>query len=150
MPLMTITITYIFTVPDKFITFKRIRHFTLRNFSWNFWNWHLYIYKKHDTLCYVTFLYTEIDTFRKKKDNLRYFFIIQKACHFALRNFHGIFEIGGGGVGIFINKNNVLCIKRSYARNNALSVTFYIQFFWYFASYFYMQRTVHFVLLIYI
>ena len=34
-----------------------------------------FIYKNHDTLRYVTFLYTKIQTLRKKQDNLRYVFI---------------------------------------------------------------------------
>ena len=34
-----------------------------------------FLYKKHDTLRYVTFLYTKIQTLRKKQDNLRYVFI---------------------------------------------------------------------------
>ena len=33
-----------------------------------------YIYQKHDTLRYVTLLYTERRTLRKKQDNLRYVF----------------------------------------------------------------------------
>ena len=31
------------------------------------------MFKKHDTLSYVTFLYAKIQTFRKKQNNLRYF-----------------------------------------------------------------------------
>ena len=31
-----------------------------------------FIYKKHDTLRYVTFLYTKSQTLRQKQDNLRY------------------------------------------------------------------------------
>ena len=34
-----------------------------------------FIYKKHDTLCYGTFLYTKSQTLRKKQDNLRYVFM---------------------------------------------------------------------------
>ena len=36
----------------------------------------IYIYKTHDTLRYVTFLYTKSQTLRKKQDNLRYVFIL--------------------------------------------------------------------------
>ena len=31
------------------------------------WNWHFYIYKKHDTLRYATFLYTKSQKLRKSK-----------------------------------------------------------------------------------
>ena len=34
-----------------------------------------FIYKNHDTLCYVTFFDTKSQTLRKKQDTLRYFFI---------------------------------------------------------------------------
>ena len=34
----------------------------------------IYIYKKHDTLRYVTFLYTKSQTLLKKQDNLRHVF----------------------------------------------------------------------------
>ena len=65
-----------------------------------FLNWHIYIHKKHNTLRNVTFLHTKPQTLRKKQDNLRYVFSIQKSRHLALRNFYGILEIGGVGGGI--------------------------------------------------
>ena len=34
------------------------------------------LYKKHDTLRYVTFLYTKTQTLRKKQDDLRYAILI--------------------------------------------------------------------------
>ena len=37
--------------------------------------------------------------------------------------FDGIFE-NGGGEGIFMQKNNALCVKFLYAKNNSLSVNF--------------------------
>ena len=58
-----------------------------------------FIYKKHDTLHYVTLLYTKIHTFRKNQDNLRSIFIYKNTHNFLYAIFHGIFEIviGGGG-----------------------------------------------------
>ena len=41
----------------RFFSQKTI-HFTLHDFSWNFWDWPLYISKKHDSLRLVTF-YTQ-------------------------------------------------------------------------------------------
>ena len=50
-----------------------------------------FIYKKHETLRYVTFLYSKSMTFRKKQDNLRYVFIYKKPdtlrYAFFLKNF---------------------------------------------------------------
>ena len=77
------TFIYIYNNPDSFQKARQFTlrfcsqksiHFTLRNSSWSFWNWYLNIYKKHDTLRYVTFLYTKIQILRKSKTNLRYFF----------------------------------------------------------------------------
>ena len=45
-----------------------------------------FIYKNHDTLRYVTFLYTKRSTLLKKQDNLRNVFI-QKSGTFELRDF---------------------------------------------------------------
>ena len=38
--------------------------------------------KKHDTLRYVKFLFTEIQTLRKKQDNFRYVFIYKRPWNF--------------------------------------------------------------------
>ena len=60
-------------------------HFTLRNFSWLLLRL-AFIYKNHDTLCYVAFLYTKAWYFTKGK-KIELLFYIQKFGHFALRNF---------------------------------------------------------------
>ena len=58
----------------------------------------IYIYiKNHDTLRYVKFLYTKSWHIQKSKTICVTFFNIQKAWQFELCNFHGIFEISGGG-----------------------------------------------------
>ena len=54
-------------------------------------------YKKHDTLRYVTFLYTKSDTLRKKQDNLRYVFIYKNPETLRYGIFYIIVGIGGGG-----------------------------------------------------
>ena len=58
---------------------QKSRHFTLRDFSCFFKNWHVYMYKKHDTLRYVTFLYTKIPTLQKISRQFASCFYIQKA-----------------------------------------------------------------------
>ena len=93
----------------KAYTFQKARQFVLRFYTKNKT---LYvtgffmkilklavIYKKHDTLRYVTFLYTKSLTIRKKQDNLWYVFI-QKSGTLRYAIFHRIFEICGGGGGI--------------------------------------------------
>ena len=80
------------------------------------------VYKKHDTLRQVTFLYTKSQTLCTNQDNLRYVFVYKKPDTLYYTTFHGTFEIGGGGVGSFICKKNSLCEIN------------------------YMQKTLHFVL----
>ena len=81
-----------------------------------------FIYKKHDTLRYVAFLYTKIQTLRKKQENLRYIFMHKNPNTFHYALFHEIFEIGGGG-GTFL-----------YAKTMR------------FAIHFYTKKTIHFAL----
>ena len=45
-----------------------------------------FTYKKHDTLGYVTFLYTKSSTLHKKQDNLRYV-LYTKIRHFCVPRF---------------------------------------------------------------
>ena len=47
-----------------------------------------FAYKKDDTLCYVSFLYTKIQTLRKKHDHLRYVFIYKKLDTLRYASFH--------------------------------------------------------------
>ena len=79
-----------------------------------------FMYKKHDTLRYVIFLYTKSQTLRKNQDNVRYIFIYKNPDTLRYANFYRIFEIGGGA-GIFFMKKTM---------HSALDV--------------YMQKTVHF------
>ena len=70
-------------------------------------------------------------------------FFINKILTFSLRNFYGIFEIGGGGEHFYIQKTMHFALH-FYMQNNALSVTFLIQKSRHFASHFYIQKTMHF------
>ena len=80
-----------------------------------------FIYKNHDTLRHVTFLYTKSQRLRKKQDKLHYVFKYKNLYALRYTIFHCIFEIGGLGV-IFKSKNNALCITFFYPKNNALCV----------------------------
>ena len=75
---------------------QKSRHFTLRNFSLKLRSWHLYIFKKHDTLRYVTFLNTKPRHFEKSRKFSLRFFIYIKPDTLCYSIFHGIFETGGG------------------------------------------------------
>ena len=94
-----------------------------------------FIYKKHDTLRYVTFLYAKSWTLHKKQDNLRYVFIYKNLALLRYAIFYWIFEIcGEGGIylfkkhctlrDIFILKNNALYVTLLYTKSLTLSVTF--------------------------
>ena len=62
-----------------------------------------FIYKNHDTLRYVKFLYSKIQTLRKKEDNLRYVFMYKNPDNLRYAIFYWFFLNGGGG-GILICK----------------------------------------------
>ena len=63
----------------------------------DFFNWHLLIYKKHNTLSYVTFLHTKRKTFKKSKTIGVTVLNILKADALCCAIFHEIFEIGREG-----------------------------------------------------
>ena len=67
------------------------------------------MYKKYDTLRYVMFKKINPDTSQKARQFALRFYL-QKSGHFALHDFHRIFEIGRGEGGISICKNNALCV----------------------------------------
>ena len=102
--------------------YKKARHFTLRNFSWKSWNLYLYTKTWHLVLRYIC-IYKNQVTLQKSRQFVLHLFV-QKAWHFALRDFHGIFEIGGGVEKFLFVKNNALCVAFVYAKNDALCVTF--------------------------
>ena len=83
-----------------------------------------FIYKKHDTLHYVTFLYTKSWTLRKKKDNLRYVFIYKKSGHFTLRDFSLNFWNWRKGGTFLYAKNKSLCVIFLYAKKSTLHYVF--------------------------
>ena len=91
-------------------------------------------------MCYWTFLYSKIQTLRKKQDNLRYVFIYKNPDTLCYTIFYRIFEIGGGGGAFLYAKNNALFVTFLYAKNNTLCVTFYIQKALHLALHFYVQN----------
>ena len=80
-----------------------------------------FIYKKHDILRYVTFLYSKSRTLRKKQDNLRYVFIFKIWTLSVTRFFIEFLKFADGG-GIFMFKKI------------------------HFALHLYVQKTMHFAL----
>ena len=97
-------------------------HFTLRDFSWNFWSWNLYTKSWHFALRDV-FIYKKPDTSKKARQFVIRFYI-KKSGHFALRNFSLNFWDWDRGEGISIGKKKSLCVTFLNAKNNALFVTF--------------------------
>ena len=98
------------------------KHFTLLNFSWEFWSWHSIQKAWHLAIGHI-FIYKNPNTLQ----NARQFalrFYIQKACHFAFRDYSWNFwnwqRCGGGG----LFKKKGLCDIFVFANNNALSSTF--------------------------
>ena len=76
----TICVPFLFTKTQKLY------------FTWFFMKFlkeaFIYIFKMHDTFCYVTFYIKKSRHFEKSKTIcVTFFFNIQKALHFALRNF---------------------------------------------------------------
>ena len=118
--------------PLRFYLQKAI-HLTLRDF-YEFLKL-AFIYKKHDTLRQVTFLYTKSQTLRKKQNNLRYV-LYTKIRHFCVTRFFIEFlkfAEGGGDLlikkqctlrDIFISKNTALCVTFLYSKSLTLCVTF--------------------------
>ena len=73
-----------------------------------------FINNKHDTLRYVTFLYTKSWTLFKKQDNLWYVFIYKNPALLRYAIFHWIFEICGGGETFIDWKKYILCVTFVY------------------------------------
>ena len=114
------TFIYIYKKPDTFqkagkfpVCFypQKDRHFNLRDFSWKFWNWHIYIYKAWNFALRDVFIYKNPDTSQKEIQFALRFFICKNPDTLRYTIFHGIFEIGRRGGGIFIHKNKSLCVK---------------------------------------
>ena len=77
-----------------------------------------FIYKNHETLRYVTFLYTKSQTLHQKQDNLHYVFLYRNSDTLRYAIFHGIFEVGGGGWGgCFYIQKNAPCVTFLYPKH---------------------------------
>ena len=102
----------------RFYSQKAI-HFTLLNFPF-FYNWHVYIWEKM-TLCVMWRFSTQKARHFEKARKFALWFFTQKAWHFALCNFSLDFWNCRRNRDIFIYKNNALCVKSLYQRNNKFS-----------------------------
>ena len=107
---MTISITFLYSKSMILYVARFLKKFLKLSFN----------HKKHDTLRYVTFLYTKSRTLRKKQDNSHCVFIYKI---WTLIEFFKLAEVGG---------------------------TFYIQNSMHYTLYFYMGKIVHFALRFYI
>ena len=84
-----------------------------------------FIYKKHDTLSYMTFLYTRIQTLHRTQENFRYIFIYKKPDTLCHAIYHGMFEIGGGGGAFFLQKEMHLALH-FYMQETHFALRFYV------------------------
>ena len=109
-----------FFIYKKLDTFQKARQIPLGFKYKKSYTWHYrifmkflkfaFIYKKHDTLRYVTVFYTKIWTLRKKQYNVQYVFIYKNSALLCCGVFHWIFEICGEGGGIYVFKKQcTLC-----------------------------------------
>ena len=96
------------------------------------------IYKKHDTLRYVTFLYTKFRNFAKSKTIFTTFLYTKIRTLCGTRFLLDFWNWRRGGGGVFL-----------YSKNNALCVIFLMQKTIYFALRFYVQKSRHFALHLY-
>ena len=96
-----------------------------------------FIYKKHHTLGYVTFLYTKRYKLRKNQDNLRYVFIYKNPTLCVPRFFIEFLKFAEGG-------------DINYFKYNALVLRCYIQSALHYALHFNIPKTMHFSLRKYI
>ena len=106
---------------------QKARHFMLRNFSWNFWGWHLntksmtlcgtwrfYIKKirhftKSNTIC-VTFFLTKIWTLYVTQSCIEFLKLAEGGWHFYI-NIPTHFESH-----FYIQKKHALCVTFSHAK----------------------------------
>ena len=71
-------------------------HFMLRDFSLLILHWHLYIYKKHETLRYMTFYIQKDRHLEKARQVALKCFIYKNPDTLCYAIFHVMFEIGEG------------------------------------------------------
>ena len=115
---------------------KKAIHFTLRDFSWNFWSWHL---KTKSMTLWVTwrfYINKNLDISQKRRQFAIRFYI-QKSSTLRYAIFYWIFEICRGEGHLFIKKTMHL----RYVD---------IQRAWHYALHFNIQKTMHFSLRLYI
>ena len=75
-----------------------------------------FIYKNHDILRYVTFLYKKSERLCKKHDNLHYILYteIQTLC--LTQFFIKSLKLVEGGGQLYMQRKNLVCVKFLYAK----------------------------------
>ena len=81
----------------------------------------IYIYTKSMALCVRGRFYIKNLETSKKQDNLRYVFICKNPDTLRHKIFMGYLKLAEGGGHFYSHKNNALCVKLLYDKNNALS-----------------------------
>ena len=122
----------------RYVSYKKIITLYVTRFFMKFLKLE-FIYKNHDTLRYVTFLYTKIQTIRKKQDNMCYVFMYKNTDTLRYAILHGIFEIGRGGRGHF-HMQKIHFVLHFYTQKTMYFPLRFIQRYCHFALHFDMKK----------
>ena len=104
--------------------------------SWNVWNCHLYIHKRHDTFALrEVFIYKKPETSKKARQFALRFLINKKPDTLRFAIFMKFLKLAEGG-------------RRGVSKQKIMHFPFrfYIQKAWHFVSHFYILKTMHFAL----
>ena len=127
---------------------QKERHFTLSDFSLNFWNWNLYT--KSKILC-VTWLFNiQKSRHSEKSKTICVTFLCSKIWTLCIMRFFIEFLKLAEGGGIFTCKKQCTVRYIFIYKKNALCVTFHIKKIRHYALHLYIKKTMHFALRLYL
>ena len=130
--------------PLRFYIQKAI-HFTLRDFSWNFWSWHFYW--KSMTLCVTWSFYIQKSRHLAKSKTICDTFLYEKKRHFASRDFLLNFLKLAEGVGHLGIKKTMHFVWYFYiGKTMHFALRCFIQRAWHYELHFNKKKTMHFSL----
>ena len=116
----------------------------LRNFSWKFWNWHLY--RKSMTLCVTWRFYIQKARQFAKSKTICDTFLYTKIRHFCVTRFFIEFlKFAERGAFTYL-KNNVLCAIFLYWKSMHFTLRCFIQRAWHYPLHFNIQKAMNFSL----
>ena len=99
----------------------------------------IYIQKACHFALHAVFIYKKPGTSKKAKHFALVFNIYKNPDTLCYAIFHGIFQIGGGRVNFYMQKN-ALCVEFLYPKNNKIPLTFIIKKSRHYASNLYILK----------